>query len=171
MTATDEKSLRRAKRPATVLAGPYGHPFHALLITIPIGSWVAAFVFDIAGFASDDPDAFSRGAIWLIGIGLVGALVAATVGFMDLTRLDAGTKARKIALAHMTINLSAMTLFAVSLAIRLTMPADEVSVAGFVVSVVALLLLGVSGFLGGELAYRYGVRVADEQTQRAGYDR
>jgi uncharacterized membrane protein len=39
-----------------------------------------------------------------------------------------------------------------------------------VVSVVALLLLGVSGFLGGELAYRYGVRVADEQTQRAGFE-
>jgi uncharacterized membrane protein len=30
-------------------------------------------------------------------------------------------------------------------------------------------VVGVSGFLGGELAYRYGVRVADEETQRTGY--
>jgi hypothetical protein len=29
--------------------------------------------------------------------------------------------------------------------------------------------LGVSGFLGGKLAYRYGVRVADESTQAEGY--
>ena len=32
-------------------------------------------------------------------------------------------------------------------------------------SAVALAALSVSGFLGGELAYRYGVRVADETTQ------
>jgi hypothetical protein len=30
-------------------------------------------------------------------------------------------------------------------------------------------VLGAGGFLGGELAYRYGVRVADEATQARGY--
>ena len=30
----------RAKRPVTVLAGPYGHPFHPILVTVPIGAWV-----------------------------------------------------------------------------------------------------------------------------------
>ncbi|MGW3205659.1 hypothetical protein [Streptomyces sp. NPDC001135] len=29
--------------------------------------------------------------------------------------------------------------------------------------------LGFSGFLGGKLAYRYGVRVADEATQAEGF--
>jgi uncharacterized membrane protein len=32
-------------------------------------------------------------------------------------------------------------------------------------------VLGVSGYLGGKLAYRYGVRVADEATQAAGFRR
>jgi hypothetical protein len=36
---------------------------------------------------------------------------------------------------------------------------------------VSLAALGVSGFLGGKLAYHFGVRVADEQTQAQGYDR
>ncbi|WP_202878223.1 DUF2231 domain-containing protein [Kribbella jejuensis] len=36
-------------------------------------------------------------------------------------------------------------------------------------SLIALAILGVSGWLGGKLAYRYGVRVADEQTQREGF--
>jgi uncharacterized membrane protein len=36
-------------------------------------------------------------------------------------------------------------------------------------SAVALAGLLVSGYLGGELAYRYGVRVADEVTQEHGY--
>jgi uncharacterized membrane protein len=34
---------------------------------------------------------------------------------------------------------------------------------------VALAALAVSGWLGGKLAYRYGVRVADEATQARGY--
>jgi uncharacterized membrane protein len=34
-----------------------------------------------------------------------------------------------------------------------------------VLTIVALVLLGVSGWLGGELSYRYGVRVADEIDQ------
>jgi uncharacterized membrane protein len=32
-----------------------------------------------------------------------------------------------------------------------------------------MLCVGFSGFLGGELTYRYGVRVADEETQQRGY--
>jgi len=36
-------------------------------------------------------------------------------------------------------------------------------------SAVALAVLAVSGWLGGRLAYRYGVRVADEATQVEGY--
>jgi uncharacterized membrane protein len=46
-----------------------------------------------------------------------------------------------------------------------------VTVAAFVLSAVALALLGVSGWLGGLLAYRYGVRVADEAEQASGYIR
>ena len=37
----------RAKRPITAAAGPYGHPIHPLLVTVPIGTWVSSFIFDI----------------------------------------------------------------------------------------------------------------------------
>ncbi len=155
----------RAKRPRTVLAGPYGHPFHAMLITVPIGAWTASIIFDIVSFFAADPSAFTRGAVWLIGIGIVGALVAAVFGVMDLLTLEKGSKAQKVALSHMTLNLAAVVLFAVSFFIRLGAGTGEVSVAGFVVSLIAYALVGFSGYLGGELAYRYGVRVADEKTQ------
>ncbi|MGW0424100.1 hypothetical protein [Streptomyces sp. NPDC003015] len=40
---------QQAKRPVSAaLAGPYGHPFHPILVTVPIGAWVASLVFDIA---------------------------------------------------------------------------------------------------------------------------
>ena len=92
---SNETALREAKRPRTILAGPYGHPFHALLVTIPIGAWVASFVFDIVSVAADDAESFGRGALWLIGIGLVGAVVAAAVGLMDLSGLTRGTRVRR----------------------------------------------------------------------------
>jgi uncharacterized membrane protein len=47
---------------------------------------------------------------------------------------------------------------------------DTVAVGQIVLSLVSLLVLAVSGFLGGMLAYRYGVRVADEATQSEGYE-
>jgi uncharacterized membrane protein len=165
----DDTALRRAKRPRTILAGPYGHPVHALLVTIPIGAWTASLIFDIVAAAGDEPEVFSRGAEWLIGIGLVGAVLAAIAGLMDLSMISHGTRARKIALTHMTLNLSTVVLFLVSLLVRLN-DTGEISVGGVVLSVVGLTLLAASGFLGGELAYRYGVRVADEDTQRKGFD-
>ena len=70
---------------------------------------------------------------------------------------------------HMVINLVVVTLFCISWLLRAAVP-GEPSTAGIVVSVIALLALGVSGFLGGELVFRHGVRVADEETQRAGYE-
>ena len=60
-----DTALRRAKRPATPIAGPYGHPFHAALVAVPIGAWLGAVIFDIVAFAGDDPEAFTMGARWL----------------------------------------------------------------------------------------------------------
>ncbi|MBX0300475.1 DUF2231 domain-containing protein [Cryobacterium sp. 1639] len=162
---SDEDALRRSKRPRSILAGPYGHPFHSILVTIPIGTWTAALIFDIVGFFVDEPEAFIRGSLWLVGIGLVGALLAAVVGLMDLATIQPGTRARRVALLHLSFNAAAIVLFAVSFLIRLSADRDDVSVFGFILSVVAYLLVGASGFLGGEMAYRYGVRVADETTQ------
>jgi uncharacterized membrane protein len=167
-SASADSPLRRAKRPRSILAGPYGHPFHATVITIPIGAWTSSIVFDILALCGLEPEAFALAAQWLVAIGIVGALLAAFFGLMDLSTLTKGTKARRIALTHMTFNTVAILLFVVSFIIRLGQ-SGEVSVAGFVLSVIALLAVGVSGFLGGELSYRYGVRVADEETQQRGF--
>lgn len=32
----------QAKRPRTPLTGPYGHPLHPTLVTIPIRTWTAS---------------------------------------------------------------------------------------------------------------------------------
>ena len=82
-----------AKRPVSpALAGPYGHPFHPILVTVPIGAWVCSLVFDIASHVVDDPGFLTRGSEWLIAIGVLGALAAARVGSLDLFAIPTGTR-------------------------------------------------------------------------------
>ena len=164
--------LREAKRPVSLLAGPYGHPLHPVLVTVPIGAWVASFVFDLASRLSDEPVVFAKGAWWLIGLGLVGAVAAAMLGFLDLFAIPTGTRAFRTGLLHMALNLMVVVVFAGSLLLRrgrLEQPGG-VPASLIAVSAVALGVLAVSGWLGGKLAYRYGVRVAAEATQAHGYE-
>lgn len=161
--------MQSTKEPRTILAGPYGHPFHPVLITVPIGAWVASLVFDLAAIFGDEPEVFAQGAYWLIGIGVLGALAAAVFGLMDLSTIPRGTKAFATGLLHMTLNLTVVALYVVNFALRSAQGNDQVSAVALTLSIVALAILGVSGWLGGKLAYHYGVRVADESKQAEGF--
>ncbi|MBV8933738.1 MAG: DUF2231 domain-containing protein [Kutzneria sp.] len=164
--------MHQAKRPVSaMLAGPYGHPFHPILVTVPIGAWVASLVFDIASHMVDDPGFLTKGSLWLIAIGVIGALAAAMIGFLDLFAIPTGTTAFRTGLSHMTLNLLVTAAYVVNFFWR---QADHdwsggVALGQLVLSAVSLVALAASGYLGGKLAYRYGVRVADEATQESGY--
>jgi uncharacterized membrane protein len=73
-------------------------------------------------------------------------------------------------LLHMTLNLTVTAAYVVNFIWRHGSYADGGDVGGgqLALSVVSVAVLGVSGWLGGKLAYRYGVRVADERTQAEG---
>ncbi|HVA75037.1 MAG TPA: DUF2231 domain-containing protein [Acidimicrobiales bacterium] len=75
----------RDRQPVSTLAGPYGHPFHPILVTIPVGAWVASLVFDIISRVNSNGSvSLVDAARWLIAVGLLGAVVAALFGLMDL---------------------------------------------------------------------------------------
>ncbi|MCP9943802.1 DUF2231 domain-containing protein [Streptomyces somaliensis] len=163
---------RQAKRPVSAaLAGPYGHPFHPILVTVPIGAWVGSLVFDIASRLVDEPEFLARGAMWLIATGVIGAVAAAMVGFLDLFAIPSGTRAFRVGLVHMALNLLVTAAYAGSFLWRQVGggPSGGVGTGQLALNAVTLAVLGVSGFLGGKLAYRYGVRVADEATQAEGF--
>lgn len=165
------RAMDQAKRPVTALAGRYGHPIHPAMVAVPIGAWVASFVFDIASHVVRDPGFLTQGSRWLIGIGVLGAVVAAMFGFLDLFAIPSGTPAFRRGLVHMAINLAVTVGYSIGFVIRGGATTEPVGWGPLILSAVALAGLGASGYLGGELAYRYGVRVADEATQARGYDR
>lgn len=165
--------LERAKQPTSAaLAGPYGHPFHPIMVTVPIGAWVCSLVFDVSSHIVSDSAFLTRGSEWLIAIGVLGALAAATVGFLDLLAIPGGTTAFRTGLVHMSLNLTVVSSYVVNFIWRHGDYLHDSSVAGgqLALSAVTLAVLSVSGYLGGKLAYRYGVRVADEVTQAEGFD-
>lgn len=163
--------LHQAKRPVTKLAGPYGHPVHPLLVAPPIGAWLTSLVFDVASHVVHQPGFLARGSQWLIAIGVIGAVAAACAGFLDLLTLTAETPAFRTAVLHMSLMLTATIGYVAGFAWRLGSFRDSAPVpAGpLALSVLSLAVLSAGGYLGGKLAYRYGVRVADEGTQAEGH--
>lgn len=162
----------QAKQPVSAaLAGPYGHPFHPILVTVPIGAWAAGLVFDIASHLVKEPEFLSRGAMWLIALGVIGALAAAMVGFLDLFAIPTGTRAFRVGLVHMTLNLLVTAAYLGNFLWRHAGggPSGSVAAGPLALNAAAFAVLGVSGWLGGKLSYRYGVRVADEVTQSEGF--
>jgi uncharacterized membrane protein len=160
--------MRQAKRPVTLLAGPYGHPLHPAVVALPIGCWIASLVFDLASRFVDDGSFLVRGSRWLIALGVLGALAAAMLGFLDFFAIPGGTPAFRTALVHLSLNIGVTVLYAVNFLFR-DADAARVGWGSVVLSLVGLAALSVSGYLGGKLAYRYGVRVADESIQSEGY--
>lgn len=162
----------QAKHPASaMLAGPYGHPLHPILVTVPIGAWVASLVFDVASRLVADPGFLVQGSAWLIGLGVLGAVAAALVGSLDLFGIPTGTPAFRLGLVHMTLNLTVTAAYAVNFGLRQYGDDQPGPVAAGMIalSAASIIALAVSGYLGGELTYRYGVRVADETTQASGF--
>ncbi|MFD4368524.1 DUF2231 domain-containing protein [Rhodococcus sp. NPDC058521] len=122
-----------------------GHPLHPALVSLPIGAWTAATLFD--NF-TDDAVASRR----LLGIGLVSLGGVLTTGWADWSVGD--ERQRRVGLIHAAGNATAATLiFASYVRRRGGGEPDSVTKA---LSAGALPLVGAAGALGGHLAYALG---------------
>lgn len=167
----DSKDFKAAKEPKTPLAGPYGHPIHPLLVTVPIGAWMSSIAFDMIGPASEDERAYAIGAKRLIDIGIVSATGAGMFGLIDFLQIPRGSRAWYAGLTHMAMNLGAVGMFAINSAtrgrrLRSRGPGPAVTWWERGMSLTTAMSLLVSGWIGGSLTYRYGIRVADEEHQK-----
>jgi uncharacterized membrane protein len=163
-----DAKVRREEKAMESRAKALGHPIHQMLIPFPFGLLATAVIFDIVYVFVADPatrGTFSLVAFWMIISGLIGGLAAAPFGLIDYLAIPAGTRAKSVGLMHGVGNLFVMILFAVSLWMRYDSPAvagtREPTTLALVLSVVAFLLAGVTGWLGGELVDRLGVGVDD----------
>jgi uncharacterized membrane protein len=130
-----------------------GHPIHPMLVGIPIGLFVFALVADLASLMDGASDAWRTVAFYCIGGGIVGALLAAPFGLIDLLSIR-DERAKKIGIVHMVVNLAVVALFVINFILRWQ---GVQTATPFLLTVLGALLLLVSGWLGGEMVFRHGV--------------
>src|SRR3954447_3972881 len=122
-----------------------GHPLHPVLTDIPVGAWTAAVILDLAGE--------ERAAEVAVQVGLVGAVGSAVTGLTDWQATDG--PARRVGLVHGLLNLTATSLFALSLGQhnrRDRTAGRRLAAIGYMVGLAA-------AYLGGHLVYRKQIGV------------
>ena len=129
------------------------HPIHPMIVPIPIGLWLFSLFSDLMyRFGGQNPNWEIVAWYTMVG-GIVGALIAAVPGLIDLVSLP--RQIRGTGIKHMALNLTIVALFVINAYIR----RDGATDAAIVLSVIAVALLGVSGWLGGRMVYERGVGV------------
>lgn len=154
MLKTESRHRRFMHTPATIAK----HPIHPMLITLPIGLWVFSLVCDLASLTLADRDAaaiWSTVALYTMGGGIIGAVLAAVAGFIDLLSLPKG-HIKKIAITHMSLNVAVVVIYAFNIGLRVNEYPSNLPIG---LSVLTVLMLAVSGWLGGEMVHVHGVTV------------
>ena len=142
------------------------HPIHPMLVVVPLGLWFAALVFDITETFTGNA-LWRTIAFWNIVVGIIGALAAAVPGFLDYLAMQG--RARRIGTWHLILNLGAVALYSVNAFVRMRVSLD--SSWPLALSLIGLVGVLVSGWLGGEMVYveRAGVdeAIRTDQARRA----
>jgi uncharacterized membrane protein len=132
-----------------------------MLIPFPIALWVFSLVADVIYLWRGNPVWRDWIAFYTLLGGIVGGVLAAVPGFIDWLSLK-DREVVKIANWHARLNVIALLIFVASFYLRTTSGAGLVGgsyTIPFVLSVVGVILITVSGWLGGEMVFRHGVAV------------
>jgi uncharacterized membrane protein len=136
-----------------------------MLITIPAGAFLLTLIFDLVHMATGDP------TWWLatrpvLAVGVIGGLVAAIPGLIDLATVVPAGEPRRVGLFHMAFNLGVVVVFAMNAWLRWTFDGDVTNMGsrtpGIALTILGAALLVVSGWLGWTLVQTWHVGVLEE---------
>lgn len=133
-----------------------GHPVHPQLVGVPLGLLPMSLALDIAYLTTRKRSYVQASYYTMLG-GYIGALSAAMAGLGDYFEIPDG-ETKRIANVHLTLNVGIVGLASLNLLRRRGKTRlDGLDVAMAAIGNTALL---VSGWYGGQLVYRQGLRVS-----------
>lgn len=145
-----------------------GHPVHPMIIPFPIALWVFSLVADVIFLWRGNPVWKDYIAFYVLLAGILGAVAAAVPGFIDWLSLT-DKAVVKIANWHARLNVIALLIFAASFYLRTRSGANLVS-GGYTIpvalSVLGVILITISGWLGGEMVFKHRVAVESASSDR-----
>jgi uncharacterized membrane protein len=127
-----------------------------MLVTVPIGLFIFSLVADLIFFFGWGPAVWATVAFYTMGGGIVGALLAAVPGLIDVFSLT-DRHVRRIGFTHMGLNLLVVAMYLANFILRWR--SVEPEEAPLTLSLAAVIVLGFSGWLGGHMVYVHGVAV------------
>ena len=146
-----------------------GHPIHPMIIPFPIGLWVFSLIADLVYLWRGNPVWRDYIAFYTLLGGIIGAAVAAVPGLIDWLSIK-DREVAKVANWHARLNVIALLVFAASFYLRTTSGSRLVSESYTIpvlISIIGVILITISGWLGGELVFRHGLAV-NQQTGTGG---
>jgi uncharacterized membrane protein len=135
-----------------------GHPLHPIFVTIPLGLWSFAPICDLVFHLGWGGDSWKHAAFYCIGGGIAGAVPAIITGLMDYTAIR-DPKAIAVAKFHLALNVVVTCLYGLSFFLRWREFPGPYAWTPVVIGFAGVVLLGASGWLGGELVSRFAISV------------
>lgn len=145
-----------------------GHPVHPMIIPFPIALWVFSLVADVIYLWRGNPVWRDYIAFYALLGGIIGAAVAAVPGLIDWLSLT-DKAVVKLANWHARLNVIALLIFAGSFYLRTTGGSGLISnsyTIAIALSVLGVVLITISGWLGGEMVFKHGVAVEAQSADR-----
>ena len=140
-----------------------GHPVHPMLIPFPLALWATSFAADLLYYFVRNVSLLLVSK-FMLAAGILGGLAAAVPGIIDWLSLRSA-EVKSIANWHARLNVIALIIFAISLYLRTHYGAPMIGYGmkiPFLISFVGVVLISISGWLGGSLSYDHGVGVAPQ---------
>ena len=141
-----------------------GHPVHPMIIPFPIALWVFSLVADVIYLWRGNPVWKDWIAFYSLLAGIIGAVAAAVPGLIDWLSIK-DKEVAKIANWHARLNVIALLIFAASFYLRTAGGSTLISgnyTIPVALSVLGVILISISGWLGGELVFKHGVAVSSD---------
>ncbi|HVH89042.1 MAG TPA: DUF2231 domain-containing protein [Terriglobales bacterium] len=142
------------------------HPIHPMLIVLPLGLFLGSCIFDLIGKATNNELLWAASYYCAIA-GIVGGFCAAIPGTIDwFTVVPPRSSAKKRGLLHAGLNLLVLVGFIV-IAVHRSAAIGEPGGFELGLMTLCIVVLGISGWLGGTLSYRNQIGV-DHRYANAG---
>lgn len=135
-----------------------GHPIHPMLVPFPIACFVGALLTDITYWRTAEM-MWSDFSAWLLVAGLVSGGLAALAGLVDFLA-NRAIRSRSAAWVHLIGNVLVLGLSLLNAFVHSRDAWVSVVPTGLALSAVVVVILLVTGWLGGALVYRHRIGVA-----------
>lgn len=134
------------------------HPIHPMLVSVPIVCFVGTLLTDLMYYATAEM-MWANFSAWLVVVGVIVGVLAAIAGLIDFlgNRL---IRAQPPAWPHLIGNLLVLVLALFNALIHTRDGWTSVVPTGLILSIIVVLILPITGWLGWSMVYRHGVGVA-----------